>query len=187
MERHEIHEAEARTFIILSITGALSGWNLAFKFGVTGAIPFDVMLTVWAAATGALLASLFWPRRNSIVNWWNRLALVTPSIWFLMRWMDINLERFSAADEITFAIAILVLVICVPYTVILLLSITNRELFQLKSWRLRIGLVLVIVSVLTVSYLVGLNHNNFVTCEDFDVVGDHVPADCLPESELESE
>lgn len=179
----EAEEREARTFVILAITGSVSGWNLAFKLGTTGEIPFDVMLTVWAAATAALLASLFWPRQNSIINWWNRLALLTPSIWFVIQWMDINIERFSIADEITFLIALVVLGVCVPYTVILLLSITNRELFQLKSWRLRVGLVIVIASVLTMSFLFGYNHDYFVTCEDFNVVGDYVPPDCESEAD----
>ena len=92
MHRHNIEEKEARTFIVLAITAALAGWNLAFKYGIAGEIPFDAMLTVWAAATAALLASLFWPRKNSIINWWNRLVLLTPSLWFLVAWMDLNLS-----------------------------------------------------------------------------------------------
>ncbi len=184
MKEH-MEEREARMFIILAITAAVSGWNLAFKFGVAGEIPFDVLLTIWAGSTAALLASLFWPHENSIINWWNRLTLFTPSLWFVVSWMDINMARFTLADEITFLVSLVVLFICVPYTVILLVTITNRELFEIKSPRLRVGLVLVVMTVYLLSWLIGVNHPSFVTCEDFDLSGDFVPADCVPESELE--
>lgn len=183
MHRHKIEEREARTFIVLAITAALAGWNLAFKYGIAGQIPFDAMLTVWAAATAALLASLFWPRKNSIINWWNRLVLLTPSLWFLVAWMDLNLTQFSLADELAFVTSLAVLFICVPYTVFLLLTITNRELFELKSPRLRVGLVVVVLIIYAVAYLVGMNHGAFITCEQFEFAGDFVPADCLPEVE----
>ena len=180
-----IEEKEARMFIILAITAAVSGWNLAFKFGVAGQIPFDFLLTIWAGSTAALLASLFWPRKNSIINWWNRLTLFTPSLWFVVSWMDINMDRFTQADEFTFVISLIILFVCVPYTVILLITITNRELFEIKTPRLRVGLAGVILVVYLIAYFTGVNHTAFVTCEDFDLSGDFVPADCISEADLE--
>lgn len=185
-QEHTIEEKEARTFIVLAITAALAGWSLAFKYGLAGQIPFDTMLTVWAAASAALLASLFWPRENSIINWRNRLVLLTPSLWFLVSWMDLNLQQFSLADELAFLVSLTVLFICVPYTVFLLLSITNREMFELKSPRLRVGLVIVVLIIYSVVYAIGLNHPSFITCEQFEFSGDFVPADCTPEVDLEN-
>ena len=181
----DIEEKEARMFIVLAITAAVSGWNLAFKFGIVGQIPFDFLLTIWAGSTAALLASLFWPRENAIINWWNRLTLFTPSLWFIVSWMDINMIQFSRADEFAFLISLLILFICVPYTVILLITITNRELFEIKTPRLRVGLAGVILIVYLIAYFTGANHTAFVTCEDFDLSGDFVPADCISETDLE--
>lgn len=174
-----VTEKEARTFILLSISAALGGWNLAFKYGVAREIPFDIMLTIWAASTAAMLASLFWPREDSIISWWHRFVLATPSFWFLVAWMDLNMVRFSIADEIAFGVSLMILFVCVPYTVILLLSITNRELFELKTPHLRVGLVLIILFVYGIAFLVGSNHTVFLTCDEFEVAGDIVPTDCL--------
>lgn len=178
-----IEEKEARMFIILAITAAISGWNLVFKFGVSGQIPFDTLLTIWAGSTAALLASLFWPHENSILNWWNRLTLLTPSLWFAVSWMKINMVNFSQANELAFLISLVVLFICVPYTVILLLTLTNREAFEIKSPKLRVGLAAVLLVIYGIAWLTGRNHTAFITCEDFDLSGDFTPANFVSEAD----
>ena len=181
--KRRITDREIRIFTFLAITGALGGWNVAFKFGLGWAIPYDVMFTIWAGSTAAFLASLFWPRENAMITWWDRLILLTPSLWFVIIWMDFNLEQFSQADELTFIVSVGILFIGVPYTIYLLLSITNREMFEVKSRRLQIGLVTVLATVYLLAFLVGNNFDSFLCCEDFTFGGDYVPADCSPYNE----
>jgi hypothetical protein len=44
----------------------------------------------------------------------------------------------------------------------------------------KIGIAVVMGTLVLAAFPVGANHNRFLTCEDFELSGQHVPADCRP-------
>ena len=78
----------------------------------------------------------------------------------------------------TFLVA---MALALPYTLYVVASIIDEELLDLRGARIKVALIIVAVVVAVPSFLVGVNHRLFVTCDDFTVTGSNVPADCRDE------
>lgn len=71
---------------------------------------------------------------------------------------------------------------CFPYVIYMAVSIAYPELLRVRRRRARVTLFAVILGLVAGGFVVGKNHTHLLTCEDFEVSGLYVPADCRPTS-----
>lgn len=69
---------------------------------------------------------------------------------------------------------------CFPYVAYVITSLIYPDFTKMDGAKPKIGISLVIGIMVLVGFLVGSHHGSFLTCEDFEVSGQHVPADCSP-------
>lgn len=167
---------ELRTLIVTAIGASVAVWDIAFWLGVQGHIFYSKLFSLWVSATVVLLVALLVPKHDRFLSRWGIFALTTPTIWFVINSM-ISVVSPTWIDELAWFVALLVFVFTIPYILYILFQLVETDALQLSSaYRNRlIGIVLVIAIM---GYLVGSNHVYFVSCEQFSLSGDNVPADC---------
>lgn len=167
---------ELRTMIVAAIGGAVTVWDIAFWLGVHGTIFYGKIFTLWASATAVLLVALLAPKEDRFLNSWGIIALLSPTIWFVVNaltplvdptWFDTLVWLFSLANFI----------FTIPYILYILAQLVESDAIELSpAYRNRlIGIMFIIASI---GFLVGSNHQSFVSCEQFAIAGDTAPADC---------
>lgn len=67
---------------------------------------------------------------------------------------------------------------CFPYVVYVVTSVIYPDFTKMNRAAPKAGIVVVITIMVTVGYVVGSQHERFLTCQDFELSGQHVPADC---------
>ncbi|MAY50301.1 MAG: hypothetical protein CMH38_10335 [Microbacterium sp.] len=156
-------------------------WWPAFTLGAWGDLFFDQLLAVRAAATAAFVFVLV-ERRPVGVRLLRAFLLLLPSVWLALMFF-INDEE---EDLFVFLIdlgAILAVLIGLPFTLWLLVRIVWPEFGDETRVSTKWLIALVVVGVAVASFLLGLNHKAFLTCEDFTESGNSAPLDCTPEPE----
>lgn len=150
-------------------------WWPAFTLGAWGTLFFDQQLTVWAASVGGLVVVLTQSRGRSRV--WSALALLVPSLWLLLSFLPFDDEHpASIAIEL---LAVVVALLGLPVTLWVLARVMWPEIGDGVGWRRRV-LVLAIVAVIGLaSYLLGVNHEHYLTCGDFTISGNSEPPGCV--------
>ncbi len=73
------------------------------------------------------------------------------------------------------------LALALPYTLYVVASIIDDELLDLGDLQTRVALIIIAVVVGGTSFLIGVEQRLFLTCDDFEVGGNHVPTDCRDE------
>ena len=48
--------------------------------------------------------------------------------------------------------------------------------------RPRLAMLVIVVTLLAAGYLMGAHHQRLISCEDFEIAGQHVPENCRPET-----
>ena len=178
-----ISKAEARVFVISAIALSVTVCNAAFWYGVFGKIFFTHIIYVWAAATAALLASLFIPRMETPLlklPWKGRFILVLPTIWLVLgAFVDVEVYRPNSIGTwalwaVTLASAFLTL----PYLLYVMILAIVPDIERLTHVRLRVALPAIVLLMGVAGFILGMNHTHLLTCENFRVGGHHIPEDC---------
>ena len=73
------------------------------------------------------------------------------------------------------SIAVLIIT---PYLGFVLVSILYPEFTRIKEAGPKFGIILIIVVMTISGYLIGSNHDHFLSCNDFEISGNHVPRNC---------
>ncbi|MBP2386331.1 hypothetical protein [Paeniglutamicibacter kerguelensis] len=145
--------------------------------GAWGKLFFEQILTVWVAATAALLIVIF-RRDGERYRMRRAIALLLPSLWLVLAFA--GKADGSPLDVMREVLGSAIAVVGIPATMWVLARIIWPELGVGLSLARR---VLVIASVLFIAvsaYLLGVNHAAFLTCEDFTVSGNSEPRGCTP-------
>jgi putative Mn2+ efflux pump MntP len=169
-----------RSAILISVATSYFAWDLGFEFGAHGALFFEKIFFIWCISLALLLIFIIIPRRILPVPrklWW---ATAIPTAWVL-----IGLANRAAPDDIFIRYALtvfgmLAVLICLPYTVYVVVSVIYPEFARMKGRAPKVGIVVVVGIMTLIGYVVGENHAHFLTCEDFAVAGQAVPEDCTP-------
>lgn len=161
---------------VISVGMATVVWWPAFTLGAWGDIFFDQLLTLWAAATAAFVFVLF-ERRPVGRRLMRALLLLLPSVWLLFAFIDIDTSDAFAFLATVFAL--LVVLIASPLTVWVLARIMWPDFASNSTPRQRWLIVGVVLGIGVASFLLGLNQEHFLTCEEFAISGNSEPPGCV--------
>jgi hypothetical protein len=177
-ERQRAH----RAFGLVVVGMCVAVWWPAFTLGAWGDLFFDQMLTVWVAATAALVVVLVQPR-SAGRRWPRALALAVPSLWlalfFLVGPDDADVDVVTV---LVTAFGALVGLVGIPFTLWTLCRVLWPDLFTALRRRARWAVAAVVLAMAVASFLLGTAQNRFLTCEDFDVSGNSRPPGCVVEA-----
>lgn len=169
-----------RAFGLVVVGMSVAVWWPAFTLGAWGELFFDQLLTVWVAATAALVVVLFQPR--AIRGRWRRAAaLCIPSLWLVLVLAD-DPATSDLFTDIVELVGIFVGIIGIPFTLWTLVRVLWPDLFDELSRRARWGVTAVIAVVVVLSWMLGAAQSRYLTCEDFEVSGNSDPIGCVHES-----
>lgn len=163
---------------IVLVGVCVSLWWPAFTLGAWGTLFFDQLMTVWAAATGALVVVLIQPRgfKYRLIK---AAALAVPSLWVLLSFILASGDQDTATillDLLGAAVAILGL----PFTAWVLIRMMwpgfGEGLTVARRWVV-LGAIGLIAAL---SYQLGVHQAGFLTCEDFAISGNSNPPGCTP-------
>ncbi|MEL7235479.1 MAG: hypothetical protein AAGK74_13345 [Chloroflexota bacterium] len=167
-----------RSYIVVAVALSLFVWDIAFNFGVYGVVFYSQYFTIWVICTAMLLASVMLPGNERPIGMWGGVAIAIPSLWLIL---VLFLPADSAETPIGLRILLWVIqaitVLNVPYIAYILIDIFLPQAIQF-SRRLILRLIVVLVVIAGLAYTIGNNNSYFITCEDFQISGQDVPADC---------
>lgn len=179
MEDHTAASPSDRATLLVTVASATVAFMLGFNVGAFGVIFFDQLLLVWVIATIVLVASIIsdlppntWPRR---------LILLLPSLWVLAAWVD-SAQDVPEGDRIVFFLTLGVTAVALPFVAWILVTAINTDFEELP----RSNKLLVIAAVgiaIVVGFGVGARNDFILTCEDFKISGNDLPANCIEISE----
>jgi hypothetical protein len=168
-----------RATLLILVPSASVGFALAFNLGAFGVVFFDRILAVWVMATIVLVASLVTSLPPN--GWLGRIVLLIPSVWLLLAFID-SPDREGSLDDGIFVATIAVTVICLPFIAWILISAINPEFLQLPRSSKTVIVVTVLVFAIA-GWALGYRNNTFLTCDDFKISGNDLPASCVQVSE----
>ena len=165
------------TFIVAAIGLSATVWDIGFNLGVYNTIFFDRILLVWVVSTAIVLASLLVPAHQSPLRWPGLLVLILPSLWLVLRILDDTSTSGQPIDSIILGVGFLVWLISLPYVGYVFLSITNPDILHLTV-RFLVCLAGIVLIMGCLGYVLGKNNPLILSCYDFNISGNNVPANC---------
>lgn len=171
-------DAGTRSIIVISVAAAFFAWDIGFEFGVYGQIFFEKVFVAWSVSLALLIIFIIIPKRLLQVP---RTLWVTTTIPTL--WVCVALVNRAAPDEILFrhtmtVLGFLAVLVCFPYVAYVLVSVMYPEFTKMREAGPKRGVIFIILVMTVVGYVIGSSHDRFMTCEDFEISGHYVPADC---------
>jgi hypothetical protein len=170
-----------RATLLITAGSATVAFSVGFNFGAFGVVFFGQLLAVWVVATVVLVGSLVsdlppntWPRR---------LVLLVPSMWLIAAWFD-NTYAFDENEKVVFALTVAVTLLVLPAVAWVLITVINSDFTDLPGRRK----VIVIASVglfIVIGFAFGSRNDFYLTCDDFKISGNDLPANCVPVSPAE--
>lgn len=166
-----------RTIGAVAVAAAVVAWWPAFTLGAWGGVFFEQVLALWAAATAAFI--IVWLREGT-----QRLpravtaTLLLPSLWIALSFLPVA-EGTVASETITW-FGIGLTVIGLPFMGWVILQVARPDVVEAVAGRTWAVAVLAVVTVSLLSFALGRLHPYFLTCDDFRISGNNVPANCTP-------
>ncbi|GAA1858469.1 hypothetical protein ACFQZV_01780 [Microbacterium koreense] len=155
-------------------------WWPAFTLAVWKDIFFDDVMVLWAASTAAFVFVLV-ERRPIGARLARAFVLLFPTAWLVLNFVVGETEDFMVALLDLTAIATVLLGI--PFTLWVLVRIVWPDFAAETRPGARWLIASVVLGIAVASYILGLNQEHFLTCEDFAISGNAEPANCTPEPE----
>jgi len=177
--------ASIRTYLLTVVGLSTILWDLGFNLGAFGAIFFDKLFFVWVACTTILIGSLFVPSKKRPFGPFGAVVLALPTIWLIMQvWENVSpiKTKIVDIDVVILLIAIVVSTLSLPYVARILISVTVSESLSIQSRKLQMAVITIAMVAGLTGFFVGANNYLFLTCQDFKVSGNDLPANCRPEA-----
>ncbi|MEM7539256.1 MAG: hypothetical protein AAF639_44275 [Chloroflexota bacterium] len=168
-----------KVFILSSIAVSVATWNIAFTLGVYNAIFFDKLFTIWVVNIAVLLACLALPKEERPIPPLGMVALATPSIWLFLGAVQVRQSEWSWLDNLLYLSSILLMVLCLPYVVYVIASLTQEEALRVRPRRLLYALIGIAIVMSSMGFFMGRYNKHFLTCRDFEVAGWFKPINCF--------
>ena len=164
-----------RATLLISVASASVAFMLAFNLGAFGGIFFDQIFTVWVTSTIVFVGSIF--SRLPPNSWPARLVLLIPSTWILVSWID-NPRNEDAGESALLWLTLIITVVALPFVAWMLVSTINPDFRDLpRSNKLTVAVAVVVFSA--AGFLIGARNDVLLTCDDFKVSGNDLPANCV--------
>lgn len=169
-----------RAFILIVIAVAYPAWDAGFELGVFGQLFYEKVFVAWSISTALFIVLLVLPKdklRVPTIAWF---ATLIPSLWLVLALAiraepDVRLLGYALT-----ATGFVAYLACFPYVIYMAVSIAYPELLRVRKRRAQFALIGVIFGLVAIGYVIGKNHTHLLTCEDFEISGHYVPADCRP-------
>nr|WP_258067562.1 hypothetical protein [Pseudoclavibacter sp. RFBI5] len=162
---------------VVMVGMAAVAWWPAFTLGAWGEVFFDDILGFWAASTAAFVFVLL-ERRRVWGRLWRAGLLLVPTMWLVLNFL-VDDDSGNLGVAFVDLAAILVVLVCVPFTLWVLLRIVWPDFVDRTSRRRRWLIVAVVCGIVVVAYALGLNQAHFLTCDDFAISGNSLPPGCV--------
>ena len=172
----------ARSFILLCVALAYGAWDIGFELGAHGRIFFEKLFMVWSISTALLIALLVIPRDRKRMPPTTIAVTAFPSIWLLLAFLARATPDTPGLDVLLVATGLVVYLACFPLVIYMGVSIAHPDLLASTDRRPKFALLIIVVTLLAAGYLMGTHHQRLISCEDFEIAGQHVPENCRPES-----
>jgi hypothetical protein len=169
---------ETRTFLIGSIALSTATWNLAFNLGAYRTVFFNEIFLAWVAVTAILLAVILIPDKKIPIPWWGILLMAVPTLAVVLQIANQEGKLDIISDWVLVAINAFAFLICLPYALYVAANIANADLLQLPNRRLRISLIVIVITVGLAGYWIGANNDLLLNCGDFKISGNDQPTNC---------
>ena len=173
-------DAGTRSAILISVAAAFFAWDIGFELGVYGQVFPEKVFFAWSITTALLIMFVWIPKEE---------LPVPPSLWIATAiptlWLIVVLVNRAAPDDWLFRHVVTVLgfaavLVCFPYVIYVSVSLLYPDFLKIKKSAPKMGMIFVIFFMVLAGFFVGIKHHWFLTCEDFEVSGAHVPSDCDP-------
>lgn len=162
---------------VVMVGMAAVAWWPAFTLGAWGEVFFDDILGFWAASSAAFVFVLL--ERRPL---WGRIGraavLLVPTAWLVLNFL-VDSDSDNVAIALVDLAALLVVLVCVPFTLWVLLRIVWPDFVDRTPTRRRWLIVAVVGGIVVIAYVLGLNQANFLTCDDFAISGNSLPPGCV--------
>ena len=172
----------ARSFILLCVALAYAAWDIGFELGAHGRIFFEKLFMVWSISTALLIAMLVIPRGRTRIPPTAIVVTAFPSVWLILALLARASPDTPGLGALLFASGLAVYLACFPYVIYLGLSIAYPDLLAHRDRRPKLTLLAIGLTLLAAGYLMGTHHQRLISCEDFEIAGQHVPENCRSES-----
>lgn len=164
-----------RAALLISVASASVAFMLAFNLGAYGEVFFDQIFTVWITATLVFLGSIFTKLPPN--SWPSRLVLLLPSVWILTAWID-NPRTEDMGESVLLWLTLIVTLVALPFAAWILISTINPDFRDLaRNYKFVVGAVVVVA--FAAGYLIGARNDVLLTCDDFKISGNDLPANCV--------
>ena len=169
-----------RAFILIVVAIAYPAWDVGFEIGAFGRLFFEKIFVAWSISTALFVVLLVIPKDKLQVPRLAWFATAIPSLWLVLA------LSIRAAPDVRFlghaltAVGFVAYLACFPYVIYMAVSIAYPELLRVRRRRAQVALTTVILGLVAAGFVIGKNHTHLLTCEDFEISGLYVPADCRP-------
>ncbi|NLP84624.1 hypothetical protein HF576_12260 [Microbacterium sp. CFH 90308] len=158
---------------------AAVAWWPAFTLGAWGEIFFDDILGLWAASTAAFVFVLV-ERRPVGGRLARAFVLLLPTVWLVLNFV-ISGETTDLAVAIVDLAALLAVLLGIPFTLWVLVRVVWPDFASETRRRTKWLIAVVVLAIAIASFVLGLNQEHFLTCEDFTISGNSEPRGCTPD------
>jgi hypothetical protein len=164
-----------RATLLISVASASVAFMLAFDLGAFGEVFFDQIFTVWVTSTIVFVGSI--SSRLPPNSWTARLVLLIPTVWLLVAWIN-NPRNEGAGESALLWLALIITVVALPFVAWMLVSTINPDFRDLpRSNKLTVAVAVVVF--FAAGYVAGARNDVLLTCDDFKVSGNDLPANCV--------
>jgi hypothetical protein len=174
--REESSAPEIRTFFVSTIGAALVAWDIAFNFGAFHTVFFarrhQVAVLLFVVVLGTIVL-----RHQVSINWWLLGILSIPMFWIVFRMAFPTRDAGSTASRIDGMLFIFV-VMLYPMVFWIVLRLVAPDYFSIPNRRLKVMSVVIVIVIAFLGYSVGEQNGRFLSCDEFKVSGNDLPADC---------
>lgn len=166
-----------RTIGAVGVGAAALAWWPAFTLGTWGAVFFEQVLALWAASTAAFVMVVLKEGVRSLPAAVTA-TLLLPSLWIGLSFLPVP-DGTVLSEAISWFGAGITLV-GLPFMLWVLLMVTRPDVVEVVSARTWTVAGLAVALVALASFGLGRLHPQFLTCDDFRISGNDVPATCTP-------
>lgn len=153
-------------------------WWPAFTLGAWGELFFDDLLGLWAASTAAFVYVLV-EKRPLGGRLLRALILLLPSVWLIVSLVSNVQDPDDIGTAIVDIVALFVVIIGIPFTLWVLVRIVWPDFADETRRSAKWLIVFVVLGIVLVSFVLGVNQELFLTCEDFAISGNSEPDGCV--------
>lgn len=164
-----------RATLLISAASASVAFMLGFRLGAFGEVFFEQIFTIWVMSTIVFVGSIV--SRLPPNRWPERLVLLIPSVWILVAWFN-NPLNHSRTDDVLVVLTLIVTFVAVPFAAWNLVAAIRPD-FRILPRSNKITVAAAVVAFFVVGFLFGARNDVLLTCDDFKVSGNDLPANCV--------